>query len=97
MVYTGMCKSEGNRDYYDVSTVTARRGESIPNLATKLRKLSSEKLCSEVIVDSLSTFPEGTVFACWDLHMVKIGANKVPLVRYETEKLVVSYITCMSE
>ena len=85
MVYTGVRKSEGNRDYYNVCMVSANRGESIPNLATRLRKLSPEELCSEVVVDSLSTFPDGTVFACWDLQMSKLGANKVPVVRYETE------------
>ena len=81
MVYTGVRKSEGNRDYYNVCTVAVSRGESIPNLATKLRKLSPQDLCSEVVVDSFSTFPDGTVFTCWDLQMVKLSGNKVPVVR----------------
>ena len=85
MVYTGVRKSEGNRDYYNVCTVTANKGESIPNLATRLRQLSAQELCSEVVVATLSSFPEGTVFACWDLQMAKLGSNRVPVVRYETE------------
>ena len=36
-------------------------------------------------VDSLSSFLDGMVFACWDLEMVKVGSNKAPVVRYETE------------
>ena len=87
IVYTGVRKSEGNRDYYNVCTVAASRGKSIPNLAKKLRKPRPQELCSEVIVDSLSTFPDGTVFSCWDLQMVKLSGNKVPVVRYETEDL----------
>ena len=64
MVYTGVRKSEGNWDYYNVCTVAASRGESIPNLATKLRKLNPEKLCSEVIVDSLSTLMVTLMVQC---------------------------------
>ena len=64
----------------------ANKGESIPNLATRSRQLSTQVLCSEVIVDSLSSFPEGAVFACWDLQMAKLGLNKVPVVRSETEE-----------
>ena len=71
MIYTGLLKSEGNRDYCDVCTVTGSRGETIPNLATRLRKLSRQNLCSDVIVDSLSSFPDRTMFACWGLEMVQ--------------------------
>ena len=81
MVYTGVRKSEGNRDYYNVCTVAGSRGESVPNLETRLRKLSPQEMCSEVIVNSLSSFPEGAVFACRDLQMVKLGSNKVPVMR----------------
>ena len=46
MVYTGVQKSEGNRDYPNVCTVMANKGETIPNLATRLRQLSPQDLCS---------------------------------------------------
>ena len=80
-----MRRSEGNPDYYNVCKVTVSRGETIPNLAKRLRKLSPQELCSDVIIDSLSSFPDAMVFACWDLQMAKLGLNKVPVVRYETE------------
>ena len=87
MVHTGVRRSEGNRDYYNVCKVTGSRGETLPNLATRLRKLNPDDLCSEAIVDLLSSFPDGTVFACWDLKMVKVGSNKAPVVRYEMEDM----------
>ena len=82
MVYIDVRKSEGNRDYNNVCSVMANKGESIPNLAMRLRQLSAQELCSEVIVNSLSSFPEGTVFACWDLQMTELGLNKVSVARY---------------
>ena len=84
LVYIRVKKSEGNRDYYYVCTVTGTKKETIPNLVTRL-KLSPQGLCSEVIVDSLSSFLDGTVFACRDLQISKLRLNKVLVVRYETE------------
>ena len=61
----------------------ANKEETIPNLAMRSRQLSAQELCSEVIIDSLSSFPEGTVFTCWDLQMAKLGSIKVPVVRHD--------------
>ena len=81
MVYTGMRRSDGNQDYYKFCKVTGSRGETLPNLATKLRKLSPQDLCLEGIIDSLLSFSDVTVFACWELEMVRLGLNKVRVVR----------------
>ena len=94
MVYTGVRKSEGNQDYYNVCNVTENRGEALPYLAMRLRKLNPQDLCSEVIVDSLSLFPDRMVFACWDLELVIVGPNKVPVVRYKTEDAQTKKIKC---
>ena len=48
LVDTGKRTFEGNRDDYNVIKVYLSRGKSLPNMATRLRKLSPQELCSEV-------------------------------------------------